>query len=163
MALAVAAQVRQVTEQISLVGAPDRYSHLGLPVVPDQVANAGPLAGIVAALEDSVKAHAIVVACDMPFLRPGLLTRLHETAVTKGAEAIVPRGPDGRPQPLCAVFAATAADPLSLALRDGVRKLTEAFARLNVVYLDPADYADVDRRGESFHNINTLADLRTAG
>jgi len=160
MALVVAGRVAEVFDQVSLVGDPQRYSKLGLRVIPDQIANAGPLAGIAAALEDSTAQHTLVVACDMPFLRVSFLERLFEKAADSNARALVPIGIDGRPQPLCSVYGASAAETIQLALAAGVRKITDAFDRLDTVYLHPADYSDIDPEGKSFRNVNTLADLQ---
>ncbi len=159
MALVGAERVGQVVDQVTLVGDPQQYSRLGLRVIPDRISDAGPLAGIAAALEDSSAPHTLVVGCDMPFLRTALLERLLALAAESKAQALVPLGNDGRPQPLCSVYAASAAGTVCSALAAGVRKITDALDQLETVYLDPADYADVDPTGESFRNINTPADL----
>ena len=159
MALVVAERVGQVVDQVSLVGDPERYSMLGLRVIPDEISEAGPLAGIAAALDDSPSQHTLVVACDMPFLQGPLIEHLFERAAESKAQALVPLGNDGRPQPLCCVYDASASGPILSALAQGVRKIAAALDRLETLYLSPADYQDIDPTGESFRNINTPGDL----
>ncbi|NBC16337.1 MAG: NTP transferase domain-containing protein, partial [Bacteroidetes bacterium] len=71
--------------------------------VTDQRENAGPLAGLEAGLLATSTPWLLVVACDLPFVTPGLLKRLlsHRTPTAK---AVVPTTPDGRIHPLCAIY-----------------------------------------------------------
>src|SRR5690349_10891900 len=63
--------VRDAAGNVSLIGPPDLYHHLGLPVTPDLRPNSGPLAGIETALTHAAasgSAWTLVTACDMPRL-----------------------------------------------------------------------------------------------
>jgi len=88
-----------VTDSISIVG---RESHAGLPGIPDLYPQWGALGGLHAALAACKREWAIVVACDLPFVTAELFTFLAEMRL--GHEAVVPIQPDGRPQPLCALY-----------------------------------------------------------
>src|SRR5712692_4284874 len=58
-------------EEVLLVGGdPGRFATLGLPArwVPDGASDAGPLGGILGALEAARHDACLVVACDMPFI-----------------------------------------------------------------------------------------------
>jgi molybdopterin-guanine dinucleotide biosynthesis protein A len=59
-----------------LVGEHPAYAHLGLATVADAAAGAGPLGGLVAALERAGSGVLVALACDMPFVTPALLRAL---------------------------------------------------------------------------------------
>jgi len=159
MVESVAERVRGVAGSVTLVGAPERYRSLELRVIPDIEANLGPLAGLAAALNDASVQRILAVACDMPCLKPALLEFLFETAESSGARAVVPVQPDGRKQPLCAVYSSELAGAFRQALDHGLRRAGAALAGIDVRYLHPADYHHADPRGESFLNINTQTEL----
>src|SRR5665213_1694187 len=62
----IAARVLRVTGNVTLIGSPEKYGHLGLPVVADEIENCGPLGGLYTALRLSQAEWNVVVACDMP-------------------------------------------------------------------------------------------------
>lgn len=151
MALHVADALRSLADPVTLVGDPDRYGSLGLPVIPDQMAGAGPLAGIVSALANASTPWVLVAACDMPKLSAAPLASLLAAAVQSNVWAVLPRTPDGRLQPLCAAYAKAALDPLSSALQGGTRKVTDAIQSLSWRALDMDDaspFANVNRRSD---------------
>ena len=80
------------------------------------------------------------------FLR-GLLAR----AMASPADVLLPYGPDGLPQPLCAVYRRHAGDVMSHHFAGGVRRVTEALAGLEV---EPLVVAEVLH----FQNVNTPED-----
>ena len=47
---------------------PEKYSAFGLPVVPDEIQNIGPMGGIYSCLKRSKTQHNLVVSCDTPFV-----------------------------------------------------------------------------------------------
>ncbi len=160
MATLVAEKVRRATGSVALVGSPERYGDLGYRVVPDQVKNFGPLAGIVAALEDSAAQWNLIVACDMPRLRTDFLELLLRRAETCGRDALVPLSASGREQPLCAVYSKSLAAPLRQAMRGGEGKIIRALSGMSVHYLLPPEYKRIDPSGEVFLNVNTPSDLQ---
>ena len=54
----------------------EEFSDLGVEVVPDAIAGAGPLGGIYTALLASPRERTLIVGCDLPFLTLPLLERL---------------------------------------------------------------------------------------
>ena len=91
LALRVTNALRSVVDDVTLVGSPEKYSHLGLRVIPDHVTGFGPLAGILAALEDTSRPWNLVAACDMPNLTPDFLEFLLRRAEEElSARAMVP-------------------------------------------------------------------------
>lgn len=152
MALRVADALQTLVHPVTLVGDPATYGSLGLPVIPDQMAGAGPLAGIVASLEHASAPWILVAACDMPKLRAAPLKSLLEVAARSNVAAVMPRTPDGHLQPLCAMYSQQALVPLATALRAGTRKVTEAVSSLAWKTLEVED-------GSPFTNINRPRDL----
>jgi molybdopterin-guanine dinucleotide biosynthesis protein A len=149
LAKRVAGEIGRVCGQVSLVGDPDLYGNLGIPVVADRFPGLGPLAGIEAALGAATVEWNLVVACDMPALDVSILETLFAAAAGDGA---VPAYRDGRIEPLCAVFHARCHAAIRKALDNGMRSVTEALRQLDL------QYVRVDK-ADSFANLNTPEDL----
>lgn len=130
MALRVARELGRFVQPVTLVGDPTTYRSLGLPTIPDLVFGAGPLGGIVAALEDTSEPWALIAACDLPCLAEAPLAAILDRTLRGKLEAVVPRTPDGRLQPLCAAYAKSALPTLRAALRTGRYKVADALADL---------------------------------
>ena len=71
-----AEQVRIAAGSVTLIGAPERYAHLGLPVVPDLIEDCGPIGGLYTALKIGRADWNLLVACDMPALTAEFLREL---------------------------------------------------------------------------------------
>ena len=80
-----------------------------------------------------VSAATIVVACDMPRVTASVATAL--IAASDGHDAAVPILGSG-PEPLCAVYRASAAAQLGIALGEGRLQVRAALSQLDVVYLE---------------------------
>lgn len=149
LALAAAEALGSVCDSVAFVGDPERYKTLGLPVISDRQRGAGPLSGIEAALGATCSEWNFIAACDMPALNASLLRDL---AAAASLDAAVPQYPDGRIEPLCAVYHrrchAVAAD----ALATGIRRISDFIARLRVRYVQVTD-------PQPFLNLNTPEDL----
>ena len=86
-------------------------------LVRDAQPDAGPLAGIVAALEASAQPLLLVLAVDLPAMSADYLGKL--LAQCNPTRGIVPWRRAGRPEPLCAVYPRTALDEAQALLRAG--------------------------------------------
>jgi molybdopterin-guanine dinucleotide biosynthesis protein A len=155
LATGVAAEIGKVCGSVSLVGDPERYGTLGLPVIPDRFPGQGPLAGIEAALGATSIEWNLIVACDMPALDVSILTALFETAAAEDGDCAAPAYSDGRIEPLCTVFHARCHAVILGALEAGTRKVTQALASplLKVRYVAVAS-------PDSFANLNTPEELK---
>lgn len=156
LAKRVAAEIGKICGTVSLVGDPEVYGGLGLPVVPDRFPGQGPLAGIEAALRATTVEWNLVVACDMPALDAGVLEDLFAAASENGGDCAVPSYSDGRIEPLCAVFHARCHARVLSALEGGIRKVTDALAGLAIRYVPVSS-------SEPFANLNTPEDLERFG
>ncbi len=127
--LSIADLLRAITKDVAIVGPPERYAHLGLPVWPDRRTGCGPLAGIETALHQTSTARNLIVACDLPLLTLPLL----EWLIATPGRCVVPRSPDGRLHPLCAVWEQSFAQDVTAALDRGVRRVRDLLDTENSV------------------------------
>lgn len=131
----------------------------GAPVVTDDVADAGPLGGIWTALRHASTSRVLVVACDMPFLSPRLLTALVEAV--DGVDVALPRDAGGI-HPLCACYQAHVAAQLGRCIETGVLAVRAAIAPLAVREIGPDDLRSLDADGRALWNVNTPEDYARA-
>lgn len=152
LAAHVAELAAEVCPAVTLVGDPTLYASLGFPVIPDNHTGLGPLGGIEAALKASPAEWNLIVACDMPALDAVLLESLFTAA--EGFDCALPQHPDGRLEPLCAVYNKRGHAAIEAALAAGIRKVTEGLKsglKVNYVLTD---------REAAFANWNTPQDIR---
>jgi molybdopterin-guanine dinucleotide biosynthesis protein A len=144
----VASAVVQAAGSATLVGSPEICRIPGFPVIADLYPGEGPLGGVLTALDHTTGDWNLITACDMPALRPAFLTELLDAAERLNADALVPVGPSGRLEPLCAVYHRRALQPLEAQFRSGVRKLAAAAEALPMVAFPVSDLSDLQ-------NVNT--------
>jgi len=142
---AVASAVAKAAGSATLIG------HRELPSIPDLFPGEGPLGGILTALRHSASDCSLIVACDMPEIDAAFLSRLVDRAAQVPGAVILPYGPDGLPQPLCAVYPGSARAGIERHFAAGVRKVTSA---LEGVPVEPLRVAE----SSFFQNVNTPED-----
>jgi len=111
------------------------------------------LRGLVGALEAAATERVLLVATDLPALSADLLLAL---VALPGADAVVPRAPDGRLQPLCALYRREAT--LAMAHRNlagGRLRLGALMEALTLRVLEGEDLLRVDPGGRALTNVNT--------
>jgi molybdopterin-guanine dinucleotide biosynthesis protein A len=128
----VAEAVAEAAGSVTLVGAPERYEGLRFQRIPDTHAGWGPLAGIHTALSASQSDWNLIVACDMPGISGAFLQSLLSAAESSAADCLIPVGPSGRFEPLCAAYHLRCLDAIGAALDRGVRKVTQGLAGLRM-------------------------------
>ena len=162
LVLRAAERLRPVVGELVLVGSPQRYAHLGLPVLADRVVDRGPLAGIVAALAATGHDWNLVAACDLPFLETRFFEFLLQQAAEKPAsDALVPRV-GGFWQPLAAAYHRRALPAFERVLASGTPKIDLAFPDLHVEALTDELLDRVAFPERMFKNINTREDYEEA-
>ena len=145
----IAREVEAAAGSVVIVGAPDRYGHLGFPLLADLRPGLGPLAGLEAALFTSGADWNLVAACDLPGLDRTLLRSLLDFALAAPAcDAVVAVDPAGRRQPLCAAYHARALPLVRRRLDDGQLKLLDMIDLLHWAAWPAPDTS-------AFLNINT--------
>lgn len=106
-----------------------------------------------------------VLACDLPFVTAAFFRRLIGIADSEGGgvDAVVPLQPDGRPQPLAALYRRThclaAANEM---LIENNFRLSEFLTRVSTREVDREIYGDLDNADRFFLNVNTPGDLDAA-
>ncbi len=136
---------------------PDQYWAVGLPHrVHDRIEGAGPLAGIVAALEQSCATNLIVLAVDLPHLPlEWLTTMITHCGVSLGACGC---RKDGVFEPLASVIPTAWKSEWLVALERGERSLQHLFGQAR-----QRGMLSVHTLRESeelwFHNVNRPEDL----
>ena len=136
----------------------DRYEPAGCRIIADLYPGAGPVGGIVTALAALGEGDHIVVACDMPFLRTGVLLLLL-AAASDEYDAVAPWLETG-PEPLCAVYRHTCIPLLEEFLNSGQRSARHALDTLRTRRVPESDLRQADPNLSSFINLNTPEDLR---
>jgi molybdopterin-guanine dinucleotide biosynthesis protein A len=79
----------------------------GFRVLTDAFPEMGPLGGISSALREPGPDWRLIVSCDTPFVDDALIGELVARSLTGGekkADIVIPETPDGRLQPLCAMW-----------------------------------------------------------
>ncbi len=159
MVVHVADRVRSVCDSVTLVGPAETYGSLGLRVIEDSVADFGPVAGILAALENSSAPWSLIVACDMPSVRMDFLNLLFQRAESSSVDVVMPLDGEGREQPLCAVYSQRVEEPLRRAVATGISKVRRALEGSSIAYLPRSEYAEMDPAGDMLLNVNRPEDL----
>ncbi len=160
----VARTVGSIADEVVLVAREGQVLPPGFDAVRDPAEGLGPVAAIAVGLRAVSSARALVVACDLPLLRPGVIARLFDLA--EDADACVPLI-DGYPMTTCAVYAARVADVADGLVTAGHFKMRTLLERIATRYVGPDQLRDVDPELESFQDCNTqeayAAALRKAG
>jgi molybdenum cofactor guanylyltransferase len=139
----VAQQIAPAVDRVSLVGDPQTYSNLRIPVIADAYPGSGPVGAIVTALRSSSSTWNVITACDLPAVTPSIFHAMLRQIRQTDAQCLVPVTPDGRRQVLCAVYRQDAAGPLVRAFEDGELRLRFAIDRLKTEFwrADSDDWA----------------------
>ena len=134
-----------------------RYESLSLAArfVPDEKPGMGSLMGIYSGLQAVRHAHALVVACDMPFLSVPLLR--HMASLAPGYDVVVPRL-GSLLEPLHAIYGKSCLPFMEELLDRGERKIVSFFRRVRVRYVNSAELDRFDPDHLSFVNVNTPQD-----
>lgn len=156
------AHITFVTSAADQFGA-ELISDLGRPVVTDLKPGFGAWSGLHAALSRSRGEWTFLLACDLPFITPEFLRSL-TSFIGPDVDAVIPRQPDGRLQPLCAFYRTSTALSVADSLFDAatVPPLASIADRLRAVIVDSADCHNLDGSERLFTNINTASDLAAA-
>jgi molybdopterin-guanine dinucleotide biosynthesis protein A len=152
--------LRAATPEVFVVGPAERTLLVpGIPVVPDAQSGTGPLGAIATALAQATTDYVFVAACDMPFLRPGLVCYLADLASDFGVT--VPRSERGL-EPLHAVYARSCLPVIVAMLAERAYAAGGLCARVPTRIVEPAEWSAHDPAGLSMMNVNTPTEWRAA-
>lgn len=148
--------LQQVTQDVRIVGDPQRYGFLDLPVIPDCVESRGPLSGIYSALKTSPSFLNLIVGCDMPKVSIGFLQLL--LAKASHGDAVMMKFNDGLVEPLCSVYSKTCLQVIEENFTRRQYKISDIFRSIAVTYVSEAEIFGLGLSREIFTNVNTLED-----
>ena len=154
--IVIAARDSAQCESLAAVSAiPD-----GAEVVCDQVSGYGPVAGILAGLSASKSEYSICLACDLPYVNPDVIDALFGCAEAKGSDAAIPKNPNGRLEPLHAVYGRSMVGACRDAVGRGEHTIRGAISILErVVFVPVESLRRFDPDLGTFLNVNYPEDL----
>ena len=130
-----------------------------LKTVTDAYTAKSPLVGIYTGLLASTSGYNFVVACDMPFLNPALLSYMLK--ISAGFDVVIPRL-GSLVEPLHAVYSKDCLFAIEQLLRQGNYKTGRLLSLVRVRYVEVGEIDRFDPEHLSFFNINTKVDLEVA-
>jgi len=145
--------LRQLTNDVRIIGDPNKYAFLGLPVIADCGESKGPLTGIYTALKTSSTFSNLVLACDMPLMRLEFLQLLLKKAPL--ADVVAMRFDDGFLEPLCSIYSTTCLHTIEQNLQREEYKISELLERVRGSYVSEAEIVRLGLSREIFTNVNT--------
>lgn len=128
------------------------YSALNIPIVPDIVAEKGPLGGICAGLIRSSSFHAFVIACDMPFINEKVILYLKE--LLDNYDVVVPQTSHGL-EPMHAFYSKNCIVPMRRCIEEGRLRIVDFFSEVKVRIVNEKELAGLDASTQSLVNLNT--------
>jgi molybdopterin-guanine dinucleotide biosynthesis protein A len=137
------------------------FAWTGLPVIPDLRPGDGALGALRTAILAAQTDRTLVIACDMPFLSPGLLSYLIDAG--RGVDIAIPRTARGY-EPLCATYSSRCADEFTRLIEQQRFTLSEVamIPGLIVREIGPDELGPFGPTEVLFFNINTSDDYARA-
>ena len=153
--------IQHIAEQLKpwfseiVIGANDdeKYAFLELPIVHDEAADKGPLMGILSCVAQSPCELVFVTGCDIPHMQLEFVQHLISQA--EGHDIVMPAWPDGRKEPLFALYRKSIVQPAREIIASGGRRIVELLEHLDVHSVEMPD-------ADWYHNLNTRADFDAA-
>jgi molybdopterin-guanine dinucleotide biosynthesis protein A len=152
----VISAVREATPRVSLIANDASYSSFGLPVIPDVNRGIGPLEAIRVALSRTSGSYALMVGCDLPMVTSELLLFLLD--LREEYEAVVPIGPDGKWETMCAVYSRALLPKATTLIEQGARAVRSLLDVANVRTVPFEELRHLGGSKSFFENVNSQAD-----
>lgn len=152
----VAEKLLTLSDEVIVVTDGRRYDHLKVRWVSDVYLGAGPLGGLHSGLLAARSSHALVVACDMPFLNLALLRYM--ISLPRDYDVLIPKL-GHELEPLHAIYSRKCLQPIERLLKVGRFKILDFFDQVIVRYLTEEEIERYDPDHRSFFNINTPDEL----
>jgi molybdenum cofactor guanylyltransferase len=134
------------------------YAFPGVRVTFDKTPDYGPLMGLYSGLDSIHTQHTLIIAVDMPFLQPALLSFLLSQPLALDT-LLVPMV-HNVPQVLLAVYPRSVLPLIEELIQQGRRDLRSLLEVAPVQYIEEAQLRLVDPRLRSFVNVNTPEELK---
>lgn len=151
--------MREVADEVFLVANDERFSSLGLRVVPDRFPEGGALGGITTGVGAAAHERVLIAACDMPLLVPDVFRLLVERS--EGYDVVMPKvGEDF--EALHALYTRACLPAMERALGAGKMRIISFFDDVRLLTLGEDELRRVDPKLRSFTNVNTPEELASA-
>ncbi len=147
-------------EIILVTNDPLRYLEWDVAIVTDHFDQSSSLTGIHAGLFAVSYPHALVTACDMPFVKPQMIELLLG-AVEPHLDVIIPRTALGF-EPLMAIYSRRCIKPMEAALRHGEYQIQKILKKVRKHEIAEPELRRCDADLISFFNLNSPTDLAEA-
>lgn len=159
----VARRVALTASDINLIANEDNlYSFLNYPIYADVIPDKGVLGGIYSAFLHSKTPFMAPVACDSPFISPGLLSAELKILMESDLDLVVPESANGL-EPLHAVYRCKSCLPgVEKSIRDGSFRIVSWFDEVQVKVLSPAEVTQIDPDPYIFLNLNRPEEFKQA-
>lgn len=150
---------REVVIVIAQDSAP--LDRMACPVIRDLIPDCGSLGGLYTGLKQASTGQVFVVACDMPFLSPSVIG--HFLNLRTQVDIVMAKLSNGL-HPMHAVYGKECVQLLEQMIAARNLKIQDlaGHSALRVRFVTDTDLAALDPTARSFHNVNTLADLKDA-
>lgn len=136
------------------------YHIFGYEVVADELAGAGPMAGIASCMQQSRTELNLVLSCDMPLADPVIFQTL--LGLTEGVTFVVPLDSIGRIEPLCAIYKKGCLDIMLKLLAEKSFRMTGLYSHAESRMVSPGEYP-IPYNDKWFMNLNSIKDVEAAG
>jgi molybdenum cofactor guanylyltransferase len=136
------------SEIIIVTNQPQQFYDYQARIVIDELRGSGSLGGLYSGLMRARNYHTFCVACDMPFLKPELVSYLVERRLNY--DIIMPITKEGL-EPLHALYSKRCIEPIKKLLERGEFKISKLLSKEELKKIDPAL--------ASFTNVNTKKNL----
>ena len=145
----------KVVDKIIIISNTNSYDYLDVPVYKDMYKDKGPVAGIYTGLYHSTTQKNLVVACDMPFVTPELLTYLLEHV---GNNQIVVPSLNSNIEPLCGYYNKNVLEQLKELIEMDVLPVHKVIAFFDHYALPIKEGDSIEQ--DVFTNINRPEDIQ---
>ena len=146
-------------EALVVTNEPELYLDLDVTIVRDVIPRQGPLGGIYTGLLFAHSKSVFVTACDMPFIQPPMVRRMVQLA--SEYDIVVPEKEDGL-EPLHAIYSPRCLPHIKRMLDRQERQIIKFFQSVKIYRLGTDEIGQLDPKGHSFFNINTMDDMEKA-
>jgi len=144
---------------IIVTNAPEQYASYRVNVVTDAFDMRGPLTGIYSGLIRSSTEYNFIVACDMPYLNPALISYM--AGLAKDHDVVVP-SINGLLEPLHAVYRKKLIPLIEEQIKHDRRRIRELFGQVQIRFVTEQEIDHFDPTRKSFKNLNTPKDYEEA-
>lgn len=147
-------------EEVFVVGPPEVFPFLHVPVHPDEIKLSGPLGGILTGLRHARFDRSLVLGVDLPFLTGEVIDRILDEARSADADVTLPRYHNIQ-ETLCGVYSRRCITPIEGMLMAGRKSVLDLLERVRTRILEESTFGDL-LGGDPFFNINTKEDYEEA-